>query len=165
MAQRRMLTLHDEGRRFTCRVAGVALDAGFVLLHSDVIDDFWTLPGGRAEMGEDSQATLAREMSEELAVDAKIGRLLFLVENFFDYAGFACHELLFIYEMHLPDHFPRNRGEVVHRLNEGAGMLDFRWVATDPDSLAKVRLLPSFLRRQLGSLPNDVEHLIWSDRS
>jgi len=160
-----MIALQDDGRRFTCRVAGVALDEGHVLLHSDVIDDFWTLPGGRAEMGEDSRATLAREMSEELAVDANIGRLLFLVENFFDYAGLACHELLFIYEMHLPDYFPRDRGEVVHRLNEGAGILDFRWVATSPDSLAKARLMPSFLQQRLEGLPHHVEHLIWSDRS
>jgi 8-oxo-dGTP pyrophosphatase MutT (NUDIX family) len=116
-------------------------------------------------MGEGSRATLAREMSEELAVDAKIGRLLFFVENFFDYAGLACHELLFIYEMQLPSHFPRNRGEVVHRLDEGSGILDFRWIATDPDSLAEARLLPSFLQRRLENLPNDVEHMIWSDRA
>ncbi len=74
-------------RIFQMRVAGLAFRDGHVLVHRATHEKFWTFPGGRAEMGERSEETLAREMVEELGVEAKIGRLLWAVENFFHYEG------------------------------------------------------------------------------
>jgi 8-oxo-dGTP pyrophosphatase MutT (NUDIX family) len=164
MAQRRMITF-DAGRdHFSCRVAGLAVEDGHVLLHTAEGEAFWTLPGGHAELGEDSLATLAREMAEEMALDVEVGRLAFVVENFFGYRGRDHHELLFVHEMRLPAGFPRTRNQTVHRLKEGQNELEFRWLAADENNLSKIGLLPAFLRQRLSALPAGAEHIVWRDR-
>ncbi len=41
-------------------------------------EDYWVLPGGHVETGEDFSMALAREFREELAVDAESGDLLWV---------------------------------------------------------------------------------------
>ncbi len=81
-----MISFIVDGVRFNFRAAAVIVDDGYVLLHRAAHEDFWSLPGGRVEAGEASAATVARELTEELgpAVDARVGRLLWVVENFFE---------------------------------------------------------------------------------
>jgi 8-oxo-dGTP pyrophosphatase MutT (NUDIX family) len=161
MAQRRMITF-DAGRdRFSYRVAGVAVEDGHVLLHSATHETFWTLPGGHAEFGEDSAATLAREMSEEMALEVEVGRLVFVVENFFAYRSRDYHQLLLIHEMSLPAGFSRVRDQTVHEFSEERYRMEFRWFAANEDNLSKIGLLPAFLRQRLSALPAGTEHIVW----
>src|SRR5688572_14597961 len=93
----------DEGmRRFNYRVVGVAIHDGSVLLHRADHEPFWTLPGGRAEHGETAEATIRREMREELATDVDVVRLLWFVENFFDYEGLHYHEIALYFLLRFP---------------------------------------------------------------
>ena len=55
---RRMITFDEDHIRFTNRVVGITCDRGRVLLHRVVTDDFWALPGGRAELLEPAAETL-----------------------------------------------------------------------------------------------------------
>ncbi len=161
MAQRRMIAF-DAGRdRFSYRVAGAAVEDGHVLLHSATHETFWTLPGGHVEFGEDSASTLAREMSEEMALDVEVGRLVFVVENFFAYRGSDYHQLLLIHEMSLPAGFSRVRDKTVHALSEGTYEMEFRWLAAEEDNLSRIGLLPAFLRQRLWVLPAGTEHIVW----
>jgi 8-oxo-dGTP pyrophosphatase MutT (NUDIX family) len=74
--QRTMIVLDQGGARFNYRIVGVAIDGVRVLLHRAEQDDFWILPGGRAELLEPATTTLRREMAEELGVAGEVGRLL-----------------------------------------------------------------------------------------
>ncbi len=78
-----MITIEEEGVKFQYRVAGVTMHYGRVLLHRADDEPFWTLPGGRAEMLETAEQTLKREMREELNADVQVGKLLWVIENFF----------------------------------------------------------------------------------
>ena len=90
------------GVTFVLRVAGLALSGDRVLLHRSVLDDFWSLPGGRINIGETTESALIREMLEETDIEVGVSRLLWTAENFFEYRGVSFHELGLYYLMTLP---------------------------------------------------------------
>lgn len=124
---------------FLCRVAGVAVHEGRVLLHRSEHDDFWALPGGRIEVGETSSQALRREMLEEVGAEVTVGRILWVVENFFQHypldqvldttISIDHHEIGLYLEMELPAHFTSVSSfggrELVGTPDEFA--LEFRW--------------------------------------
>jgi 8-oxo-dGTP pyrophosphatase MutT (NUDIX family) len=158
----RMITYDSGPARFNYRIAGVAIDRGRVLVQRAESDDFWCLPGGRAELLEPATATLVREMREELGVEVGVGRLVWVLENFFPYAGRDWHELAFYFLMSFP-HDPvlyAHQGPFEGR--EGDLRLIFSWQPLD--RLDDIVLLPSFLRQGLRALPPCTTHIVHRDR-
>jgi 8-oxo-dGTP pyrophosphatase MutT (NUDIX family) len=151
-------------RIFQMRVAGLGFRDGHLLVHRATHETFWTLPGGRAEFGEESAETLHREMIEELGVEVKVGRLLWVVENFFHYEGRDWHELGFYYLMELPDHFPFHVDDVVHRVQD-EHPLEFRWIPATRNGLKAFDLPPYFLADEIESLPASTRHVVWNDNN
>ena len=78
-----MIDFNFERFRFKYRVAGIALNRNQVLIHQLEGKNYWSLPGGRGEILENSIETLKREIREELEAEINVGRLLWIVENFF----------------------------------------------------------------------------------
>lgn len=150
-------------RIFQMRVAGLAFRDGHVLVHRASHEKFWTFPGGRAEMGERSEETLAREMVEELGVEAKVGRLLWAVENFFRYEGKDWHELGFYYLMDLPQTLAFHPTDIIHRVQDGDNELEFRWVAATRQALTELDIPPYFIADEIEHLPQTTRHLVWHD--
>lgn len=150
-------------RLFQMRIAGLALRDGYLLVHRAVHENFWTLPGGRAEMGEESAQTLKREMQEELGVTAQVDRLLWVVENFFHYEDRDWHELGFYYLMHLPETFPFAKDEIVHRVQDSGNELEFKWVRATTVDLQALDIPPYFLANQIEDLPLTPKHIVWVD--
>lgn len=150
-------------RIFQMRVAGLAFRNGHVLVHRATHEKFWTFPGGRAEMGEQSQDTLAREMVEELGAEVSVGRLLWVVENFFHYEGKDWHELGFYYLMELPDSFPFDEKAIVHRVQDGKNPLEFRWVKATTEALTALDIPPYFIAAEIEDLPASTRHVVWKD--
>jgi 8-oxo-dGTP pyrophosphatase MutT (NUDIX family) len=155
-----MIRFDQDQHRFNFRVVGIALHENRVLLHQAPGEEFWTFPGGRAELGETTQATLRREMREELHTEIEVIRLLWVVENFFDYDDRHYHELAFYFLMR----FAAESAYVTQRgpfYSQDAGVdLVFQWFANAPDVLTNLPLLPSFLPTELQHLPATTEHRI-----
>ena len=144
----------------------VSLCAGDrIFLHRLDQDDFWTFPGGRVELGETSQEALVRELEEELNADIEIVRLLWLVENFFEYNSQQYHEIAFYYLMQFPARSLYLTKDKSFFGVEGDKNLEFRWFVNDFEVLKELPLLPSFLQQSLSNLPSSVEHIIESDRT
>jgi 8-oxo-dGTP pyrophosphatase MutT (NUDIX family) len=78
-----MIEFRDGKCVFCLRVAGVLRRCGHLLVQR--APGGLILPGGRVEMLEQTIGALTREMWEELAVHIEVGRLLWIVENLFDY--------------------------------------------------------------------------------
>jgi ADP-ribose pyrophosphatase YjhB (NUDIX family) len=168
-----MITFEKEGCIFSYRVAGVAIYDNKVLVHRNVIDDFWSLPGGRCEFLEISKDTLSREMKEEIGVEIKIIRPLYFVENFFNFKGKDYHEISIFYLMEFPpdskiillnDTFRglEKKLEFEGDLFYGKELeLIFKWVTID--QIEELRLYPLFLRKSLKIIKQYPEHIINRD--
>ena len=147
--------------QFTYRIVGIAINDAKVLLHRGEEDDFWAFPGGRCELLENSKETLKREMQEELKVDIKIERLLWVVENFFEYNGIEVHEVGFYFLMSFPTNSYVYEQKEKFIIYEEEDKLIFRWFPID--NLENIELYPSFLRKALKSIPENIEHIIHTD--
>lgn len=155
---RRLIRFEEGDWRFQCRVAGIAVDEGRVLLHHADFEDFWTFPGGRAELSEPLAAGLRREMQEELETEVIVERLLWVVENFFTYDGKAYHELGFYFLMTLPPDSPIRAATAPFVREDGTTQLIFQWHPIEV--LERMRLFPAFLRRALRALPQATTHVV-----
>ena len=147
--------------QFNFRVVGVCIRDSRVLLHREENDDFWVLPGGRPLLHEPTRETLVREMWEEIGRRVDVGRLLWVVENFFAFQGRRFHELSLYYEMHLGNDrlTPNDLAEFTGK--ECEITLLFHWIPLD--RIAHIHLKPTFLKTALRELPFTPRHLVHTD--
>ena len=75
------------GEVYGYRAVALLRDGDRVLLQRGIDDDFWALPGGGVEAGESAEATVRRELLEELGQDVRVGRPIALIENGFWLGG------------------------------------------------------------------------------
>lgn len=122
-----LVTLHALWRltrpRFSAGVIGVLLNPlGEVLLVEHVYHTYpqWGLPGGYVERGEDPQASLARELREELDLTVEVGPVVALQIAYGSHLDIAC--------------LCHSQGAVGKLSSE---LLDYRWVS--PEQLPEVR--------------------------
>jgi ADP-ribose pyrophosphatase YjhB (NUDIX family) len=159
----RMIEFDLGDARFNYRVAAVCLHRGHVLLHRSELDPFWVLPGGRAQTLETARDATRREVREEMEQEAEVGRLLWVLENFFSYGERSFHELSLIFEVTLPAESPwRDLAATFTTIDTDplgrAVRLEFRWFALD--GLGGMDLRPSFLNNGLRQLPEIPEHVV-----
>lgn len=156
-----MTRIVAEGRHFRVRTAGVAIRRGRVLVNGWDGFRHLALPGGGVEMGETSDAALVREMREELDVDVRIGRLLWVVENLFLLNGVERHEIGFYWEMAFPETAACVRRDTFEAMDGGVRM-HLAWVPLA--DLPDVDLVPRFLVEGLRDLPRATRFLVNDDR-
>ncbi len=156
-----MLVIKRKGERFAVRVAGVCVRDDHVLLQTEAQMDFWALPGGRCEMGEQTAHTVRREMWEETGFDVTVGNLLWVMENFFTYEDKACHEIAFYYQITLPEAVPSPHLQPEFMGVEGDKPLIFRWFPLA--EVEEVRLFPAYFRQALRELPTSPVHVVHHD--
>jgi ADP-ribose pyrophosphatase YjhB (NUDIX family) len=157
------MIMFDKGdARFVLCVRGISIyrDRLLAFTAEGVGMDCWALPGGRVDMLEKSEDTLIREMQEELGTDVKVGRLVWVVENFFKERDRSYHEIGMYYLMTLPSNASILNSEE-YSCMDGQAKLTFRWFPIS--ELDNINLRPIFLRKGLQNIPLHTEHVIWCD--
>lgn len=95
-----MISFDVDNNKFNFRTSGIFLDESgkrFLTNTREKTISFCVLPGGRVEMGEDTEQTLKREIQEELGTDIEIVCLKAVAENFFVFDNKNYHELQYVY--------------------------------------------------------------------
>lgn len=148
-----MISFRIGQHRFQYRAGAIVRQGRHLLLHRLAGDDFWALPGGRVDPGEQAQDTIVREFLEELQLQVECRELVCVGENFFRYDGQPHHEVGLYFSVRIPSSSPLADTDAVHQGVEGSRPLEFRWF--EPDELARIDMRPEFLRRALasGSVP------------
>ncbi|WP_203249224.1 NUDIX hydrolase [Sporosarcina beigongshangi] len=141
---------------FHYRVAGIWIENGHVLLHRDVNESNWSLPGGRVSIAEDSQSSLRREFREELGIDIQVDRMALVIENFFEHGGQDFHEIGFYYAVTAGKNFASFDEKPFHGI-EGERLI-FQWMPLE--RLDQVDLHPQCLRASLQKLQPNIQHFV-----
>lgn len=84
----------EQEHKFTVRCRGIILDQGELLVATHGTHDYYALPGGKMEWGEDVLSCMKRELIEELGIEPVIGRLCY-VNSFGTKEGGHTTEFLF----------------------------------------------------------------------
>lgn len=151
-----MISFDTDNGRFSFRSAAVVIQDDHLLIHRNVNDDFWALPGGRVELFETSAETVVREMHEELGLQCPVERQLWHVENFFEFDANRFHELANYFLVSFTKQ-PIIESEQDIRGIEKTVDLIFRWVPLS--RLDQYTLKPDFLIEKLNDLPQSIEAL------
>jgi ADP-ribose pyrophosphatase YjhB (NUDIX family) len=153
-----MISFVRDHHRFQLRAAAIVTHENYVLLHRLAGDQFWALPGGRVEMGEDGAAAVRRELKEELDVAAQCGQLLYVVENFFTAREEQLHEVGLYYSATLPQGSKVLDIAETHSGVEGNRSLEFRWFSFA--DLSQLDLRPAFLKQALLASGKATVHVV-----
>lgn len=150
------IVFKSDGKRFNYRSVGVIIDNNNrILLHCINSNPYWSLPGGRVELGEASADAVVREIKEEIGVDCEIIRPLWVMENFFNSFDCDTHEIAFYFLLTVPQALI-DKGDSFRDM-EGSSTLDFKWHPLD--DIHNVILFPQFLRKSLVKLPESLTHI------
>ena len=147
--------------RFLLCTRDIAINRERVLLFNVVSWDWWALPGGRNEMLEQSDNALKREMREEIATDVTVGKLVWIIENFFKPQDTSYHEIGMYYLMDLPDNSIVSKS-AEHTCKDGPVTLRFRWFPLA--DIEQLEIRPAFLKKGLLHIPRHTAHIIWVDK-
>lgn len=146
------ITFETEAGRFNYRVCAVLLDGGRILAMHDERSPYFYLPGGRVRMGERAEDAVLREVREELGIEVRIVRPLWLSQSFFneDVVRVDYHELClyFLVDASATDLLTRGdrfRGPELRHVH------DFEWLPFE--RLKDEYFYPLFLKTEIYRLP------------
>lgn len=149
------ITFETEAGRFNYRVCAVLLDGERILAMHDERSPYFYLPGGRVRMGERAEDAVLREVREELGIEARIVRPLWLSQSFFneDVAHVDYHELClyFLVDASATDLLTRGdrfRGPELRHVH------DFEWLPFE--RLKDEYFYPLFLKTEIFHLPEQL---------
>ncbi len=86
------ILLHTEANTYSCRVAGILVRNGKVLLQKPVDDPAYAVPGGHVQLGETWEKALVREYAEETGLRIRVSTPAAFGELFFTWGNRQAHQ-------------------------------------------------------------------------
>ncbi len=147
------ITFTKDNMRFKYRASALIIENNHILLQK--FNDYWTPPGGKVQMLEDSKIALKREILEELSTDIEIEQIAIFIEQTYHTQEKSFHELGVYYFCHSKSLW--NRGISIIG-NENGEDMEYRWFPLN--EIDKINIQPTILKEKLLSENKDFEHII-----
>jgi len=153
------ISLRTGEGRFNYRVAGLLIDKSRLLIMTDEQSQHYFIPGGRVLINELSEDAIIREIREELNIEVKVNRMLWVSEEFFheDYYNEQFHEICFYYLLDLVDKKLMSKGNKF-LIEEGKHSNTFMWV--EIENISELDLRPDFVKNNISKLPREIKHMV-----
>ena len=121
------ITLDVEDYKLNIRAAAIIIHDGKVLLHRNTNSDHYALLGGRMAIGENSEATVKREIVEETGKEIDITGYVSTIENFFEMQGSKYHEIMFVHQAEFKNDEDKQITDIIKNV-EGKEYLQYEWL-------------------------------------
>lgn len=142
--------INSEEGKFKFRVCGILKVKDKYLTVKIQGNDFYCLPGGHVELGEDTDSAILREMKEELGYEVNIVKLVSIIQNFFKSKDDKVfHELGYYYIVEPKNIEEVNLNDYVITENDKGKLvrLEFKWFTLE--ELKEAYFLPAVLKNEL----------------
>ena len=154
------LTLDVEDYKLNIRAGAVIIHNKKILTHKNINKDYYCLPGGRVQIGENSIETVKRELQEELNKDVEITGYVATIENFFELEEKKYHEIYFLHKIEFINEEDKKIESTIHNM-EGKEYLIYEWL--DLEKIDEYNIMPSCLKDIIKST-NLPQHVINIDK-
>ena len=121
------ITIDVEEYKLNVRAAGIIIHNNKILTHRNIKSDHYALIGGRVEIGEDSEATLKREIMEEMGKEIEITGYISTIENFFEMDSKKYHEIMFVHKAEFKNEKDQKIEDTIKNI-EGKDYLVYEWI-------------------------------------
>lgn len=140
------ITLDVDNQKLNIRAGAVIIHNNKLLLHRNVNSDHYVLPGGRVEIGENSEETIKREILEEMGKEVEVIGYVSTIENFFEMRGYKYHEIMFVHKVEFKHENDKNIEETIKNI-EGKEFLIYEWV--DLNEIDNCSIMPKVIKEIL----------------
>ena len=140
------ITIDVEDYKLNIRAAGIIIHNNKLLTHRNVNSDHYALPGGRVEIGENSEETIKREILEETGKEIEIKGYISTIENFFEMNNQKYHEIMFVHKAEFTNEEDKLLQKTIKNI-EGKDFLQYEWV--DIDKIDEYPILPKVIKEIL----------------
>lgn len=149
------ITFRTKQGRFNYRVGAIIINDGKILAMHDQRSSYFYLPGGRVNLHETAEEAILRELKEELQIEAKIIRPLWLCQGFFeeDVNHEKFHELCLYFLIDVSSTGLLEKGEIF-TLSEGECANKFEWL--NFERLKSEYIYPLFIKEEIFNLPSNL---------
>lgn len=129
--------------KLNIRAACLIVHENKMLVHRNTNKNHYAIIGGRQEIGEDSEATVKREIKEEIGKEIEITGYVGTIENFFEMEGKKYHEIMFIHKAEFVKEEDKKITSTIKNI-EGKDYLQYEWI--DLDIIDEYPLKPKVLK-------------------
>ena len=133
------ITIEVQDYMLNVRAAVVIIHNDKILVHRNINSNHYALVGGRVELGEDSIATVKREIKEEMGKEIEIIGYISTIENFFIMNGKKYHEIEFVHLAEFKEEKDRLIQDTIKNI-EGKDYLQYEWI--ERNKIDQIPLMP-----------------------